>query len=341
MKKVLITGGIGFIGTNLTTRFIEAGYHVVAFDNHSREGVARNLEWLKATYKNQFTYVWGDVRNVEDWQELNEHEFVCCAHLGANPGIPRSLRNPDYDWRVNADGTKNMLEYVRHHGSPFVLYASTNKVYSDKINELPLHIQGQRYMPIDIEYQGNPETFPLDGQGSSYPSSPYGCSKAAGDRLVQEYSTTYKIPAAILRMSCIGGLHQLGVSEQGWISWFAYQATKGTRHLEIFGSGYQVRDILDGRDVAEVYFQLFQRGASDYNVFNLGGSLDNSASLNETIAFLEQETGQKFNLKYYDWRVADHKFYCSDTRRIRNLLGWAPKYTWQDTIRDMVQEYAS
>ncbi|MBI4151533.1 SDR family NAD(P)-dependent oxidoreductase [Candidatus Woesearchaeota archaeon] len=336
--RILITGGVGFIGTNVAEKFIQEGYRVIALDNLSRRGVHRNLEYLEKTYQDQFEFVWGDVRNPEDLAELS-HEFVCVAHLGANPGIPRSLRNPDYDWRVNADGTNNVLEYVRHHGKPFILFASTNKVYSDKINELPLFQQEKTFVPVDSTYQGNPETFPLDGQGYSYSSSPYGSSKAAADRRTQEYAATYGIPSAIFRMSCIGGPHQLGVSEQGWISYFTHQFVKGHGQLTIYGTGHQVRDILDGRDTAEIYFRAFQRGAHPENVFNLGGGMENKASLLEVIDFLSEATHTTPCLSFDDWRVGDHRFYVSNATRVRQVFDWQPQYSWQQTVRDMIQEY--
>jgi len=333
MKKLIITGGCGFIGTNACIKFIEAGYEVIAMDNLERKDVYKNLEYLQKTYKDKFKFIWGDVRNPIDIAKLPT-DILGVIHAAANPGIPRSLEQPLYDFEVNAKGTLNMLNFVKDIKCPFI-YTSTNKVYSDAINQVAL-IEGEMRFDIASVFdqifiegasdKGFSEVFPIDGAGE-FPHSPYGCSKYTGDIYCQEFWHAYEVPTIINRQSCIGGKFQFGVSEQGWISWFC-QAKLFDKPLEIFGNGKQVRDILDGEDLASLF--LYELENSDIfrgKVFNVGGGLENSISLLETIKYLDEKYADEYdNFKYEfkDWRLADHKLYISDTTKIKKM-GWKPQ----------------
>ena len=266
--KILITGAVGHIGTNITIEAINRGHSVVGMDNLHREQVIDNLKYLQRTYsKQQFEFVWGDVRNVDDFDRVPQVDVI--IHLAANPGIPWSIQYPTYDFDTNARGTLNTLEFARKVGNVPFVYASTNKTFSDIINEIPVTETETRYtwsnlpkgyrmrggVDIDIaslKVESINQEFPVMGFGK-YGHSMYGVSKLTGEQYATEYHCQYGLPVVINKMSCIFGLFQAGAIEQGWISHFIKQILNGDGSLTFFGTGKQVRDILDARDLARLY----------------------------------------------------------------------------------------
>jgi CDP-paratose 2-epimerase len=329
MKKTLIvTGGCGFIGTNICLLAIKKGYNVVAFD-HTED----NAVILKNA---KVEIIRGDVRNQHDLERLPT-KAAGIIHLAANPGIPWSIKWPLYDFTANAVGTLHVLEYARKHAIP-VIFASTNKIYSEEINLFPVKEQKSRYVwnfskkslptlrnaVIDgISEKGINEYFPMDSAGR-YPHSPYGASKATGDLYCQEYFHIYDLPVVINRMSCIYGLYQKGVEDQGWTDWFVHAKIKDMP-LNIYGDGKQVRDCLFGTDVAELYLtELEQIDKVKGQVFNVGGGVDNTISLLEAIDYLNKKGGKKLELSFKPWRPADQKIYIADISKVKKLTGWEP-----------------
>lgn len=291
MAKLLITGGAGFIGSNMAEYFLKQNWEVIAFDNLSRKGVEKNIvcELIR-----------GDVRCPEDFLRLPKVDAI--IHLAANPGIPWSIQNPIYDAQVNLMGTLNTLEFARKVNA-CVVYASSNKVY----------------------YDGNAI---MDGKG--LPHSPYGCSKAAGDLYCQEYNTTFDVPTVVCRMSAIYGERQMGVEEQGWISWFMY-AKKHNLPLTIYGDGTQIRDILYISDLTRLYHILItnikiHRG----KVYDIGGGKDNAVNLLEVIDWLNNKGGEKLKLTFKDWRIADHRYYVSNLKSISSY--WKPEISKEEGL---------
>ncbi len=309
--KILVTGGAGFIGTNICLKALEKGHKVIAFDSLIRKGVEDNILDDK-----NYTLIRGDVRSKEDLKRIGKIDGV--FHLAANPGIPWSINNPMYDFEVNAGGTLNLLELARERKVPLI-YASTNKVYSDKVNTIPLVEGKTRYSYKDTK--GIKETFPLDAQGR-FSHSPYGCSKLAGDIYCQEYFHTFGVQTVVNRMSCIYGQHQMGVSDQGWVAWFMI-AKLLNLPLTIYGDGKQVRDCLYGEDVAELYLMELENIKTHAGqVYNIGGGPENTISVNELISWID-EYGGKMKKTYTKWRPADHKVYISDITKISKY--WKPK----------------
>lgn len=318
--KVLVTGGAGFIGSNTVEYLLEKGYEVVAFDNLRRKGVEHNLKRLSDNP--DFTFVRGDIRNLEDFDFLPKG-LEGVIHLAANPGIPWSLQVPRYDFDVNALGTFNILEFARKNGNIPVVYASTNKVYSDKVNEIPLIEKEKRYEFKDKDFLGFNEKFPIDGCGDGSSHSPYGCSKYTGDIYCQEYAANFNVPTVVNRMSCIYGKWQHGVADQGWVMWFVRAALLDLP-LTIYGDGKQVRDCLYGRDLAELYeSELRNINVHGGKVYNAGGGVENTLSLLELIDYLEDKTGKKLKTTFTEWRPADHRVYISDISKVSKF--WKPK----------------
>lgn len=342
--KVLITGGCGFLGINCALKFLSNDWQVTALDNLHRRGVESNI----LTHPN-YKFIHGDVRNYSDIKEVGKPDVI--LHLAANPGIPWSIKNPRYDFEVNAGGTINILEYARIHRSK-VIFASTNKVYSNYISDLPLEEKEKRYDFKDKKYQkGISVDFPVDG-GGKHSHSPYGASKLSADTYCQEYYHTFGVPTTVLRQSCLGGKYQIGIEEQGWFSWFMI-AKLLHKPLTIFGNGKQVRDVLYGDDIAELYYIAATNPKFDGKVFNVGGGPENTVSLLEAIELIDkidQEFGfnnPPLQFSFADWRLADHKVYYSNIKPLEKY--WKPKngilssfsktYEWLYKNKDEIRKY--
>ncbi len=348
MKKIVITGGCGFIGTNISLLAKKKGYSVIAFDSLIRPFTEENAQILK---KNNIEVVRGDVRNVHDFERLPK-KLAGIIHLAGNPGIPWSIKWPSYDFSVNAQGTLNILEHARINGLIPVIFASTNKIYSEEINLIPLKEKKTRYewnfksksknvrkaVIEGITKNGVNEKFPMDS-GGVFPHSPYGVSKASADLYCQEYFHIYDLPTVVNRMSCIYGLYQKGVEDQGWLDWFV-RAKINDSPLNIYGDGKQVRDCLFGTDVAEVYLSELEKIDSvKGEVFNVGGGVENTASLIEVIEHLNKKGGNKLKLKHFPWRPADQKIYITDTSKVKNKLKWKPQVSVSKGIDQIWDQY--
>lgn len=360
-KTLMITGACGHIGVNMVVEAINRGWKVIGLDSLHRKGVEENLAYLEKTYtKDQFEFKWGDIRNPEDFLELPMVDAIC--HLAGQCGVPVSLTNVIYDFEVNARGTLNALEFARKCGNiPFV-YASTNKTFSDIINEIPVEERADRYVwakesmrlakklqdGVDIDIPNLVvtainENFPVSGFGK-YGHSMYGVSKLTGELYVTEYHTQYGLPTTINKMSCIFGLFQKGAVEQGWISHFTNQIGFGDGQITFFGTGKQVRDVLDARDLAKLYLDEVESLSSDKKcdgeVFIVGGGPENTVSLIEAVAEIEKQTGKKATISYEKARDADQMIYISSLTRVKEVMGWEPTIKLEQTIADMISEYS-
>jgi len=316
-KPVLITGGAGFIGTNLAARLASLGQQVLVFDNLSRAGVEKNLNWLTATFPQQIHIKIADVRNkVAITGAVDASSMV--FHFAAQVAVTTSIDTPMRDFEVNAGGTLNVLEAIRtSRHKPAIVYTSTNKVYG-QMEDLQLAVNDNRYEPIDssVGTNGFDENRMLDFY------SPYGCSKGCADQYVLDYARTYGIRATVLRMSCIYGPHQHGNEDQGWVAHFIKQALEDNP-LTIYGDGKQVRDILFVDDLVNAFLLTqSQTEVVGAKVFNIGGGPANTVSLLELTDMIGQLAGKKMSLRFEDWRKGDQKYYVSNTSKFSNLTGW-------------------
>lgn len=326
LQNILITGGAGFIGSNLANRLLAEGHQVKIFDNFSRSGCDANVAWLQNTH--------GGDRLQITRADLTDFEALKTAaagaqriyHLAGQVAVTTSVINPRQDFEANALGTFNVLEAARQVADdPIVLYASTNKVYGG-MEEIRIVEQDTRYWYADYPL-GIPETQSLDFH------SPYGCSKGAGDQYTRDYSRIYGLRTVVLRQSCIYGYRQFGIEDQGWVAWFIIAALKG-RQLSIFGDGKQVRDVLfidDLLDAYEAAVQAIDRSAGQ--VYNIGGGAANTMSIwAEFGPLLEELLGKPIPVKWADWRTGDQRVFVSDIRKAENELGWQPQVTVPDGV---------
>ncbi|HTF80723.1 MAG TPA: GDP-mannose 4,6-dehydratase, partial [Cytophagales bacterium] len=336
-KHILITGGAGFVGTNVAQQYLALGKPVTIFDNLSRPGVEENLQWLKDTYGKNVKVEVSDIRNLHAVKKAVQNADQV-FHFAAQVAVTTSLVNPQEDFDINAQGTLNILNAMKHMGTPpSLVFTSTNKVYGG-LEDVPLKIQQDRYLPIaeDIRKNGIAESRSLDFH------SPYGCSKGTADQYVIDYARTFQLPAAVFRMSCIYGPHQFGTEDQGWVAHFVISALKNKK-INIYGDGKQVRDLLFVEDLVEA-FMLAQTHMGNLagQAFNIGGGPENAVGVVEVVKYLSNLTGVDAHIEFGDWRPGDQRYYVSDTRKFEKATGWTRKTSVKEGItrlHDWLKEY--
>lgn len=308
--KVVITGGLGLIGSTIGKHLLDNKHEVIAIDNLQREGVQRNRSRI-----GEAEFVKKDIRNMLHTDSAFE-DADAIIHCAANPGVPLSIENPLEDFSLNAEATIKMLEIARKNDLNFI-YCSTNKVYPREFvdKSLPFVSGTQRYITENTLSLTN------DIVGGTH--SPYGCSKLAGDIYCSEYFNAYGLKTVINRMSCIYGTHQYGTEEQGWIAHFVFSALKD-KQINIFGNGKQVRDVLWAEDLAKLFYtQLEKIDEFKGTKWNVGGGEYNTISLLECIGFIEELSNKKINIKHYESRLGDHNVYVSNINPLQKW--WSPE----------------
>jgi CDP-paratose 2-epimerase len=318
-RRVLITGGAGFLGVNAAAHLINEGWHTTVLDNLSRPGTERNLKWLISRHPTRTTFIKEDVRNASALAEHVKNQDAI-VHLAGQVAVTTSLVDPSTDFDVNARGTLNLLEAVRRHNreAPFV-FASTNKVYGK----------------LDHNNAACKETQPIDFH------SPYGCSKGAADQYVRDYARCFQMNTVVLRQSCIYGAHQYGTEDQGWVAHFVHSILN-RRPLTIYGDGKQVRDLLDVRDLCALYSMVIEKiDKTRGEIYNVGGGPPNQRNLLEVIDQIGELTDTKPQYSFADWREGDQAFYVSDITKAKQDLGWEPKVQFDNGVRDLIAWAAS
>lgn len=329
-ETILITGGAGFIGTNLASSFLKQHKKVIILDNLARPGVEKNLQWLKDHYQEDLIVEIADVRNpYEVRSAVDRAHFV--FHLAAQVAVTISCDQPELDFHTNLEGTLNVLEAIRQsEHQPPIAFTSTNKVYGN-LNHLEIGENGSRYELFHTDNGSIAESQPLDFH------SPYGCSKGAADAYILDYARTYGLKAVVFRMSCIYGPHQFGTEDQGWVAHFLLQALKGEK-ISIYGNGKQVRDLLFVEDLVKAFHLVYEQIEElSGEAYNIGGGIDNSLSLLELIGLLEEQLHEKIDTDFHPWRPGDQKYYVSDTSKFQERSGWRSKVPVKDGLRKLYQ----
>jgi len=330
--RALVTGGVGFIGTNLSHRLLSDGYEVILFDNLSRSGVQQNLEWLRTKHGNRLQFVQGDVRDFDIVLKTIQNVDVI-FHLAAQVAVTTSVSNPKEDFSVNAQGTLNVLEAARRQEPmPVVLYTSTNKVYGG-LEHLRVVERSSRYAFENLP-EGVAESCPLDFH------SPYGCSKGAADQYVHDYYRIYGLRTIVFRMSCIYGPHQFGNEDQGWVAHFCITGVQGGQ-LTIYGDGKQVRDLLYVDELVELMLSAYKNiNRIAGQIFNVGGGPANTISVwTEFQDLLRPLVGELPSMRFDEFRPGDQKIYVSDIRKVQSQLGWVPSVKIEEGLRLLVNDW--
>jgi CDP-paratose 2-epimerase len=326
-RPTLITGGAGFIGSNLAHRLLEGGRPVRVLDNLSRPGVEQNLRWLRERHGSLIEVAIADVRDAAAVREATAG-IGQVFHFAAQVAVTTSLSQPQEDFSINAQGTLNVLEAVRACASPPpVVLTSTNKVYGG-LHDIALEVQGQRYGPVDLSLRqhGIAESRRLDFH------SPYGCSKGTADQYVLDYARSFGLVTTVFRMSCIYGPRQFGTEDQGWVAHFILRALRGEA-ITIYGDGMQVRDVLFVDDLLDALQQVEENAARFAgHAFNMGGGPGNAISLLDLLDWIEELRGARPRVTFDDWRTGDQRYYVSDTRAFQEATGWRPRVTARQGI---------
>jgi CDP-paratose 2-epimerase len=327
----LITGGAGFIGSNLAARLLEQGRAVRLLDDLSRPGVERNVEWLRRRFGEAVSFERADVRDQGALRRALEG-VEAVFHFAAQVAVTTSLEAPSHDAAVNLLGTLGLLEELRAQKSPPpLLYTSTNKVYG-ALEDVSLVAQGRRWEPLDptLRARGVSEARPLAIH------SPYGCSKGAADQYVLDWARSYGLRNVVFRMSCIYGPRQLGTEDQGWVAHFVARAIAQTdaraRRAEsppitLYGDGHQVRDALFVDDLVEALLAAHERlDATAGQAFNVGGGPANTTSLLQLLDEIADLEGRAPDVRVEEtWRTGDQRWYVSDVAKLGRATGWRPR----------------
>ena len=325
-KKILITGGAGFIGTNIVKHF-QKNHEVIVIDDLSRKGTDYNLAYLEENFDIDFHRL--DISEAGTTEKLLQlyPDIDVVIHLAAQVAVTTSVEDPRNDFEINAHGTFNILEYARRISQPpIVIYASTNKVYG-ALEAVDLVETRSRYQFKEIT--GIDETCQLEFH------SPYGCSKGCADQYVADYARIYNLPTVVFRQSCIYGEHQFGVEDQGWVAWFIIASLLG-RQITIYGDGKQVRDLLHVSDLADAYARAIDKIDSVRGqIFNLGGGYSNSLSILEFFELIKNEYKLEPPLTFRKSRSGDQKIFISDNHKARRLLGWEPAIAAESGIDEL------
>lgn len=330
--NIVVTGGAGFIGSNLARSLLADGYAVTILDNLSRVGVDANVAWLRRDFGTRVTFHQADVLDADPLRRvIASAEAV--FHFAAQTAVTTSLLDPIADFDVNARGTLNVLESVRKAGRQIpVIFSSTNKVYGG-LDDIRMIQAADGYAPEspDLHRFGISEQRPLDF------CTPYGCSKGVADQYVLDYAKSFGLPAAVLRMSCIYGPRQFGTEDQGWVAHFLIAALKGDA-VTVYGNGEQVRDILFIDDAVAAYRALLADiQALSGRAFNLGGGRQNAVSVNTVLAEIEHLTGRPLARRFDAWRTGDQLYFVADTRALSAAVGWRAKTGWRDGLQRLAE----
>ena len=333
--KYLITGGCGFLGSNLALEALKRGHELIIFDNLSRFGADQNLNWLQS--KGSFNFTHGDIRNREDVEKLIIKEKPdIIFHLAGQVAMTTSLNSPRLDFDINVTGSFNLLDSVRKYSPDSgIIYSSTNKVYGD-LEWTKYEEAETRYISSEFK-NGFPETITLEFH------SPYGCSKGAADQYMLDFYRMFGLKTVVFRHSSMFGGRQFSTADQGWIGWFCQQAleTKNGSLKEPFtisGNGKQVRDVLYSEDMIDLYFKAAENiEKAKGQAFNIGGGIDNSLSLLELLNILEKELDIKLNYIKLPPRESDQKVFVADITKAEKYFGWKPKIDKITGIRNMLK----
>jgi len=346
-KTVLVTGSSGLIGSEAVEHFDRQGQTVAGIDNNMRReffGAAGDTLWnlnrLKSATKN-FTHFSVDIRDRAALDELfRSHRFDLIVHCAAQPSHDKARDIPILDFEVNALGTINLLEATRQHCPESVfLFLSTNKVYGDAPNEVPLVELPTRWEYARPEdFHGISENCRIDRTLHSL----FGASKASADLVAQEYGRYFKMNVGVFRGGCLTGPSHSGVELHGFLSYLVKATINGLKY-SVFGyKGKQVRDNIHSHDVVRA-IEAFAANPRPGEVYNMGGGRENSVSMLEAISKIEQLTGKKLNWTYVDEnRKGDHICYISDLRKFKSHYpGWTLTKSLDTTLEEIVENEKS
>ena len=342
--KALITGGAGFVGSNLAAYLLEHDHEVHAFDSLARYGASENLNWLRSLQTGaaglQFTH--GDIRNAFDVEQLIRRvQPEVIFHLAGQVAMTTSIESPRRDFEINVLGSINVLEAVRLYSpQTAIVYASSNKVYGN-LGHLDLIEAETRYQPRAYVPGGTgAQSGGVDESTAIEFHTPYGCSKGAADQYMLDYARGFGLKTVVFRHSTIYGGRQFATFDQGWVGWFVRQALEtqtdpGRAEFTVSGDGKQVRDLLHVSDAVSCYLAAYEHIATTSGeAFNIGGGVPNSMSVLELLQHMERRLGLRLKYRHLPWRANDQKYFVADNSKAERLSGWKPKMSKDAGLED-------
>lgn len=333
--KYLITGGCGFLGTNIASRILEQDDELIIFDSLYRFGSYQNKEWLET--KGKFVFVHGDIRNINDIERtIKIYKPDVIYHLAGQVAMTTSIENPRMDFEINVGGSFNLINAVRLYSpESTIIYSSTNKVYGD-LNQYKYKETDTRYECID-KPNGFNEEVALDFH------SPYGVSKGSADQYMLDFARIYGVKTTVFRHSSMFGGRQFATYDQGWVGWFVQKAVEIKINIlkepfTISGNGKQVRDLLYASDCVDLYLMASQKiDVIKGQAFNIGGGMQNSYSLLELFYFLEKELDIQMKYRQLPPRESDQNIFVADISKAKKLIGWEPKISKEEGVKKMIE----
>jgi CDP-paratose 2-epimerase len=341
-EAILVTGGAGLVGSECCRLLVESGYDVVSVDNYGRGDI---FGQEGSTEVNAERYLDSDRIDHRQMDIRDEGMADIVAdvdgiiHTAAQPSHPKSIEIPYDDFDINLRATLELLEAVRTENDdiPFV-FTSTNKVYGEAPNFFAYERVGDRFEPVDKSLrQGFDETLRIDRNMHT----PFGVWKAAADLYVQEYAEMYGLDASCFRMGCITGGAARAVELHNWEPYFVKHALTG-EELTIYGyEGYQVRDVIHARDLADLFVRYLENPRSG-EVYNVGGGRQNSISLRESFDLIADVTGQPLSYTHGEQRKADHQWWISDLSKVRtHYPDWEITYDLREIFTEIAEALES
>jgi len=348
MSRAIVTGSGGLIGSESVSQFVEAGYDVIGLENDMRAyffgpsaSTSEQTERLRAEYPESFRSLSIDIRDADEVDRLFREQAAgleLVIHTAAQPSHDWAASEPLTDFTVNANGTINLLEAARQHAPDATfIFTSTNKVYGDQPNVLPLEeLETRLELSEDHEYyDGIPITMSIDHCLHSL----FGASKAAADLVVQEYGRYFELPTVAFRGGCLTGPNHAGARLHGFLSYLMRCTVTGEPYTVYGYGGKQVRDNIHSADLVRA-FAAFHANPSAGAVYNIGGGRESNCSMLEAITLCEQIAGREL-----DWdlgsepRVGDHRWWISDLAPFKaDHPGWKLQYGVEEILREIYEQ---
>lgn len=333
--KYLITGGCGFLGSNIASEILKQGHELKIFDSLYRFGSYQNLEWLK--FQGEFEFIHGDIRNTNDVERiLSQYKPDIIYHLAGQVAMTTSIADPRMDFEVNAGGSFNLLDAVRMHSpESIVIYSSTNKVYGD--------LEQFNYDETETRYVCREKPNGFDEGVNLEFHSPYGASKGSADQYMLDFARIYGLKTVVFRHSSMFGGRQFATYDQGWLGWFTQKAIEIKNNslkesFTISGNGKQVRDLLYASDCVALYLKAAEKINDIWGqAFNIGGGVQNSSSLLELFSFLENELDIKMQYERLPPRESDQRVFIADISKSTKLIEWCPLVNKDVGIKKMIE----
>ncbi len=350
MSVALITGSCGLVGSESSFYFAKKGFEIIGIDNNARRfffGKDGDITWIKSKLKRnikKYHHHNTDIRNYKALEKIfkkHNQKISLIIHCAAQPSHDWAKNKAFIDFDINARGTLNLLELTKNYcpNAPFI-FMSTNKVYGDNPNFLPLVEKSTRWelRPSHKFKNGIDESMSLDHCTHSF----FGTSKVYADVIVQEYGRNLGLKTVCFRAGCITGPNHSGAKLHGFLSYLVKASLKSNKYTLIGYKGKQVRDNIHSNDLVNCFWEFYKKPKSG-EVYNAGGGRFSNCSIIEALNFVEKKTGKKIKRKILkDNRVGDHIWYVSNMKKFKkDYPNWRQKHSTKKILTELIEQFSS